>query len=70
VSDTALNGAQVASMVEIVEKVAAGTLPRGAARAIIMRAFAVDVAGADDILGDAGQGFTPTAKTNPAPPMV
>ena len=64
VSDTALNGAQVASMVEIVEKVAAGTLPRGAARAIIMRAFAVDAAGADDILGDAGQGFTPT--TSPA----
>ena len=65
VSDTALNGAQVASMVEIVEKVAAGSLPRGAARAIIMRAFAVDAAGADDILGDAGQGFTPT--TSPAP---
>jgi len=64
VSDTALNGAQVASMVEIVEKVAAGSLPRGAARAIIMRAFAVDAAGADDILGDAGQGFTPT--TSPA----
>lgn len=66
VSDTALNGAQVASMVEIVEKVAAGTLPRGAARAIIMRAFAVDAAGADDILGDAGQGFTPTISPAPA----
>jgi hypothetical protein len=66
VSDTALNGAQVASMVEIVEKVAAGSLPRGAARAIIMRAFAVDAAGADDILGDAGQGFTPTISPAPA----
>jgi hypothetical protein len=69
VADTALNGAQVASMVDVVEKVAAGTLPRGAARAIIMRAFAVDAAGADEILGDAGQGFMPTAKT-PAAPMV
>ena len=64
VADTALNGAQVASMVEVVEKVAAGTLPRGAARAIIMRAFAVDGAGADEILGDAGQGFVPTAQTS------
>ena len=67
VSDTALNGAQVASMVEIVEKVAAGSLPRGAARAIIMRAFAVDAAGADDILGDAGQSFVPATKVAPAP---
>ena len=66
VADTALNGAQVASMVEVVEKVAAGTLPRGAARAIIMRAFAVDGAGADEILGDAGQGFVPAAQTSPA----
>jgi hypothetical protein len=66
VADTALNGAQVASMVEVVEKVAAGSLPRGAARAIIMRAFAVDGAGADEILGDAGQGFVPTAQTSPA----
>jgi hypothetical protein len=65
VADTALNGAQVASMVEVVEKVAAGTLPRGAARAIIMRAFAVDGAGADEILGDAGQGFVPAAQTSP-----
>lgn len=67
VADTALNGAQVASMVEVVEKVAAGTLPRNAARAIIMRAFAVDAAGADEILGDAGQGFVPAAQTSPAP---
>jgi len=31
-----------------------------------MRAFAVDAAGADEILGDAGQGFVPAAQTSPA----
>ena len=65
VADTALNGAQVASMVEIVEKVAGGTLPRDSARAIIMRAFAVDADGADAILGSAG--MTPLAAPPAAP---
>jgi len=65
VADTALNGAQVESMVSIVTAVAAGTLPRDSARAILMRAFAVDADGAESILGSAG--VTPLA-TPPATP--
>ena len=66
VADTALNGAQVTSMVDIVKAVASGELPRDSAKAIIMRAFAVDDVGADAILGSAGGSFT---TTKPAPPM-
>lgn len=59
--DTALNGAQVASMVQVVTAVVQGLLPRDAAIAIIKRAFLVDDAQAEEILGTAGQGFTPPA---------
>ena len=65
VADTALNGAQVASLVDVVVKVASGELPRGAAKAIIKRAFAVDDAGAEAILDDAGAGFS----VAPKPPV-
>ena len=55
IADTALDAAQVASMVDGVIKVASGELPRDAAKAIVMRAFAVDDAGAESILGSAGR---------------
>ena len=61
VADTALNGAQVASLVEIVRAVAAGQVPRDAAQAIIAQAFRVTAAQADAMLGEAGRGFVPTA---------
>ena len=66
-ADAALNGAQVSSMVDVVVKVATGELPRDAAKAIIKRAFLVDDAGADEILGSAGAGFEPKAQPKPAP---
>jgi len=53
----ALNGAQVASLVEIVEKVAMGTLPRDAAVNIIVLAFNVLPQDAEKILGGAGKSF-------------
>jgi hypothetical protein len=57
-SKTALNGAQVASLVEIVSKVAAGLLPVDSAEAMIMRSFNVSQDEAKEILGAAGKGFT------------
>lgn len=66
-ADSALNGAQVASMVEIVEKVAGGSLPRDAAKAIVMRAFLVDDDGAEAILGSAGRDFVVTPKPEASP---
>jgi len=64
VADTALNGAQVASMVDIVMKVAARQLPRDAAKALLMRGFVVTADAAEKLLGSAGTTFT---LASPAP---
>lgn len=59
ISDTALNGAQVTALVEVVEAVAVGRLPRESAVALIESAFLVDKSEAERILGSAGKGFVP-----------
>ena len=64
VADTALNGAQVASMVDIVMKVAARQLPRDAAKALLMRGFVVTADAAEKLLGSAGTTFS---LASPAP---
>jgi len=60
-ADTALNGAQVTSMVDIIKTVTANQMPRDSAKAIIKRAFNMDDAAADEILGTVGNGFVPAA---------
>lgn len=57
VQKLALNGAQVASLVDIVEKVAIGTLPRESAVNMITVAFNLDAAQANAVVGSAGNGF-------------
>jgi hypothetical protein len=52
-----MNGAQVATMAEIVEKVAAGMLPRKSGVNILMVAFGIDQQTAEDVLAEAGNGF-------------
>jgi hypothetical protein len=64
--DTALNGAQVTSLVDIVRAVSAGEIPRDAALGVIKRAFLVDDAQAAELLGSAGNGFVPTSAAAPA----
>jgi HK97 family phage portal protein len=66
---TALNGAQVSSLLEVITSVVNGQLPRDSALNIIMVAFNVDQAQAEEILGDVGEGFeaTPQIEGN-APP--
>jgi hypothetical protein len=66
--DTALNGAQIASMLEVVSAVVNGLIPRDAALAIMQRAFLVDEAQANKLLGSAGAGFKPPAAAAPAAP--
>jgi hypothetical protein len=61
VQDTALNGAQVTALMDLVTKVAAGQLPRDAAIAIAQRAFQVTADEASALLGSAGDGFKITA---------
>ena len=55
--DTALNGAQVSSLLELITAVAERRLPRQSAIAIIQRAFSVSADDADLILGDVGRSF-------------
>lgn len=56
--DSALNGAQITSLVDIVSKVASKELPRQSAIEIIVHSFNMDRVVAEKIVGDAGRGFT------------
>lgn len=58
-ADTALNGAQVTSMVEIVRAVAVGEIPRESGIAILERAFNLSHEDAESIIGPPG--FEPAA---------
>lgn len=51
VQDTALNGAQVSSMIEIVTNVVKGAISRESGKAILVRAFLMKAEDADDLLG-------------------
>jgi hypothetical protein len=62
-SDSALNGAQVSSLLEVIAQVVAGQLPRDSAIEIIKVAFNLDHGTADRLLGEVGRGFTPTPTT-------
>lgn len=64
--DAALNGAQIASLLQVVTACAAGQLPRDAAAAIIARSFLVPIHVAEALLGSVGAGFVP-ASAAPAP---
>jgi len=57
IQSQALNGAQIASLVEVIQKVAAGMLPRESAKEILQVAFQLDPAEADKVLGGAGSSF-------------
>jgi hypothetical protein len=62
---TALNGAQVSSMVEVISKVANGELPRGTGVAILTAAFPLTPAQAEKIMGTVGRGFVPAKPETP-----
>ena len=59
VAAVTLNGAQIASLLAIIEQVTKGQLPREVALNIISTAFNMDLERADDLLGEVGRGFTP-----------
>lgn len=67
VADTALNGAQITALLDIVGQVTQGLIPRDAAIAIIMRSFTVNKDQAEALLGSAGAGFVPASTEAPAP---
>jgi len=64
VSDTALNGAQVTAASQIVEKVAAGILPRDSGIFQLVFFFQLTTEQAEQVMGAAGTaGFTPAGTT-------
>ena len=67
-SASALNGAQVQSLIEVVRAVASGELPREAAIAIIMRGFLVTPEDAADLLSSVHVKPASTAAPPPPPP--
>jgi phage-related protein (TIGR01555 family) len=68
VADTALNGAQVSSLLEVIRAVVTQQLPRDSALAIIRTAFSVETAVAEEMLGAVGNEFVPAAPPAPPPP--
>lgn len=66
--DTALNGAQVTSLLEIISAVVDGRLPRDSAVQMIVMAFNKTPEEADKVLGSVGKGFKP--KEEPKPEAV
>lgn len=63
---TALNGAQVTSLVQVVQLVASGELPRETGVAIITACFPLSPEQADAVMGPVGKGFEPPPP-EPAP---
>lgn len=61
-----LNGAQVASMKEIVQDVANGLLPRETGIQMIVASFPVSEQQAEKIMGTVGAGFVPKAADEPS----
>lgn len=66
VQKTALNGAQVTSMVDVVSKVSLGLIPRDAGIQILFQAFNIAEEEAQRLMGDAGAGFTPDTQGAPS----
>jgi hypothetical protein len=64
---SALNGAQVQALVEVVQAVARGELPRASGVEIIVASFPVTREAAEQIMGEVGKTFTPTAVDPQAP---
>ncbi len=68
---TALNGAQVTSMVEVITKVSEGALPRETGVEILTAAFPLTRKQADKIMGSVGKDFVPKAEEKgPVPPQL
>lgn len=54
IAETAMNGAQIASLVQVVQAISAGELPADSGIAIIKKAFQVDEAQARELIGSSG----------------
>lgn len=67
VQDTALNGAQVASLLEVIKAVAANDIPRATGVQVLIRAFQLSSDEAERLMGEVGAGFEAAPKPVPPP---
>jgi phage-related protein (TIGR01555 family) len=65
-----LNGAQVTSLIDIVQRVALNQIPRETGIAIIRVAFALSEKDAESIMGNVGSGFKPAEVVKPTEPKA
>ncbi len=56
---SSLNGAQVTALMQVIENVGTGAMPRDTGIQIMLAAFPIDEQQAERIMGDVGKGFTP-----------
>lgn len=71
IAETAMNGAQVTSALQIVQFVAQGQLPRATGVSMLIDFFQLEPAQAERIMGEVGKGFVPRpidSKGAPLPP--
>jgi len=72
-ADTAMNGAQISSLVDVLKTAASGDLPRDTVVALIKRGFNMDTATVEEIMGTIGKGWQPPS-TEPSsaigPPQI
>ena len=62
VASVTLNGAQITSLLTVIESVTGKTLPRDTATNIIATAFNMDRSKASELLGTVGRGFEPASE--------
>lgn len=60
--EVSLNGAQVASMISIVQQVGSGMIPRASGVRMLMTSFTLSEAQAEEIMGEVGRGFAPATE--------
>ena len=70
ISAVTLNGAQIASLLSIIEQVNGGQLPRDVAVGIISKAFNMEPEEASNLLGEVGRGFRPRQENEGGPDAV
>lgn len=70
-AETALNGAQVSSLLEVISSVGEGKLPRASGVEIIAQAFSLPRETAERMMGEVGRSFTTTgAEEAPSTPAM
>lgn len=70
IANTAMNGAQITSLLEVIGSIANGQIPRDTGIAVLTVGFNISPEDADRLLGPVGRGFTPAPAAAPPSPAA